>query len=71
MELKITLFFSLKVFILDITAFYLLFVFANFRAQKLQQEKHKTVTDALKRRELNIMSMEETFDQKLKNEVLK
>ncbi|CAK6450660.1 unnamed protein product [Pipistrellus nathusii] len=40
-------------------------------AQKLQQEKHKTVTDALKRRELNIMSMEETFDQKLKNEVLK
>ncbi|XP_045438231.1 oral-facial-digital syndrome 1 protein isoform X2 [Pipistrellus kuhlii] len=40
-------------------------------AQKLQQEKHKTVADALKRRELNIMSMEENFDQKLKNEVLK
>ncbi|KAK1347053.1 hypothetical protein QTO34_000916 [Cnephaeus nilssonii] len=40
-------------------------------AQKLQQEKHKSVADALKRRELNIKSMEETFDQKLKNEILK
>lgn len=48
-----------------------LYVFANSRAQKLQQEKHKSMADALRRRELNIKSMEETFDQKLKNEILK
>ncbi|XP_006759135.1 PREDICTED: oral-facial-digital syndrome 1 protein isoform X1 [Myotis davidii] len=40
-------------------------------SQKIQQEKHKTVADALKRRELNIKSMEETYDQKLKSEILK
>ncbi|XP_023609493.1 oral-facial-digital syndrome 1 protein isoform X8 [Myotis lucifugus] len=41
------------------------------RSQKIQQEKHKAVADALKRRELNIKSMEETYDQKLKSEILK
>ncbi|XP_036162066.1 oral-facial-digital syndrome 1 protein isoform X6 [Myotis myotis] len=40
-------------------------------SQKIQQEKHKTVADALKRRELNIKSMEETYEQKLKSEILK
>uniref|UniRef100_G1PL34 OFD1 centriole and centriolar satellite protein n=1 Tax=Myotis lucifugus TaxID=59463 RepID=G1PL34_MYOLU len=40
-------------------------------SQKIQQEKHKAVADALKRRELNIKSMEETYDQKLKSEILK
>lgn len=40
-------------------------------AQRLQEEKNKSVTDALRRRELNIKSMEDTFDQKLKNEILK
>ncbi|XP_017400794.1 oral-facial-digital syndrome 1 protein-like isoform X2 [Cebus imitator] len=39
--------------------------------QKLQEEKHKTMTDALRRREQNIKSFEETYDQKLKNELLK
>ncbi|KAM7045674.1 centriole and centriolar satellite protein OFD1 isoform 4-T4 [Molossus nigricans] len=39
--------------------------------QRLQEEKYRSVTDALKRRELNIKSMEETYDQKLKNEILK
>lgn len=46
-------------------------VFANFRAQRLQEEKNKSVTDGLRRRELNIKSIEETYDQKLKNELLK
>ncbi|XP_011361236.1 oral-facial-digital syndrome 1 protein isoform X2 [Pteropus vampyrus] len=40
-------------------------------AQKLQEEKNKSVTDALRRRELNIKNIEETYDQKLKNEILK
>ncbi|XP_054437042.1 centriole and centriolar satellite protein OFD1 isoform X2 [Pteronotus mesoamericanus] len=40
-------------------------------AQKLQEEKNKSVSDALKRRELNMKSMEETYEQKLKNEILK
>ncbi|XP_016041222.2 centriole and centriolar satellite protein OFD1 isoform X1 [Erinaceus europaeus] len=39
--------------------------------QKLQEEKNKSVTEALKRRELNVKTLEETYDQKLKNELLK
>nr|XP_021523069.1 oral-facial-digital syndrome 1 protein-like isoform X1 [Aotus nancymaae] len=39
--------------------------------QKLQEEKHKSMTEALRRREQNIKSFEETYDQKLKNELLK
>ena len=40
-------------------------------AQRMQEEKTKSVTDGLRRRELNIKSIEETYDQKLKNELLK
>ncbi|XP_036768853.2 centriole and centriolar satellite protein OFD1 isoform X1 [Manis pentadactyla] len=40
-------------------------------AQRLQEEKNKSVTDALRRRELNIKSIEEMYDQRLKNELLK
>ncbi|XP_037668644.1 oral-facial-digital syndrome 1 protein-like [Choloepus didactylus] len=40
-------------------------------AQRLQEGKIKSMDDALKRRELSIKSLEETFDQKLKNELLK
>ncbi|OWK06883.1 hypothetical protein Celaphus_00018565, partial [Cervus elaphus hippelaphus] len=40
-------------------------------AQRLQEEKTKSVTDGLRRRELHIKSIEETYDQKLKNELLK
>lgn len=46
-------------------------VFANFRAQKLQEEKNRSMTDGLRRRELNIKCIEEAYDQKLKNELLK
>ncbi|XP_040325034.1 centriole and centriolar satellite protein OFD1 isoform X6 [Herpailurus yagouaroundi] len=40
-------------------------------AQRLQEEKNKRATDALRKRELNVQSIEETYDQKLKNELLK
>ncbi|XP_061035371.1 centriole and centriolar satellite protein OFD1 isoform X4 [Eubalaena glacialis] len=40
-------------------------------AQRLQEEENKSVTDGLRRRELNIKSIEEAYDQKLKNELLK
>ncbi|XP_055421702.1 centriole and centriolar satellite protein OFD1 isoform X4 [Bubalus kerabau] len=40
-------------------------------AQRLQEEKNKSVSDGLQRRELTIKSIEETYDQKLKNELLK
>ncbi|XP_066213502.1 centriole and centriolar satellite protein OFD1 isoform X1 [Saccopteryx leptura] len=40
-------------------------------AQKLQEEKNKSMTDALRRRELNIKNMEEAYDQRLKSEILK
>ncbi|XP_065772288.1 centriole and centriolar satellite protein OFD1 isoform X2 [Muntiacus reevesi] len=40
-------------------------------AQRLQEEKNKSMTDELRRRELNIKTIEETYDQKLKNELLK
>ncbi|XP_045685913.1 oral-facial-digital syndrome 1 protein-like [Phyllostomus hastatus] len=40
-------------------------------AQRLQEEKNKSMSDALQRREMNIKSMEETYEQKLKNEILK
>lgn len=40
-------------------------------AQKMQEEKSKSENDALKRRELNIRSLEENYDQKLKNELLR
>lgn len=48
-----------------------LYIFANFRAQRLQEEKNKSATEALRRRELNVKSLEESYDQKLKNEILK
>ncbi|XP_065436716.1 centriole and centriolar satellite protein OFD1 isoform X4 [Chrysemys picta bellii] len=40
-------------------------------AQKLQEEKNKAVDDALRRREIAVKNIEETYDQKLKNELLK
>ncbi|XP_043426588.1 LOW QUALITY PROTEIN: oral-facial-digital syndrome 1 protein [Prionailurus bengalensis] len=40
-------------------------------AQRLQEEKNKRATDALRKRELNVQNIEETYDQKLKNELLK
>lgn len=40
-------------------------------AQRLQEEKNKSVADALRARELDIKKIEETYDQKLKNEILK
>uniref|UniRef100_A0A8C0JNV5 OFD1 centriole and centriolar satellite protein n=1 Tax=Canis lupus dingo TaxID=286419 RepID=A0A8C0JNV5_CANLU len=40
-------------------------------AQRLQEEQNKSITDALRKRELNIKSIEESYDQKLKNELLK
>ncbi|XP_048192882.1 oral-facial-digital syndrome 1 protein isoform X2 [Perognathus longimembris pacificus] len=39
--------------------------------QKLQEEKNKNVTEALKRREQNLKNIEETYDQRLKSELLK
>ncbi|XP_068390400.1 centriole and centriolar satellite protein OFD1-like isoform X2 [Eschrichtius robustus] len=40
-------------------------------AQRLQEEENKSMTDGLRRRELNIKSIEEAYDLKLKNELLK
>ncbi|XP_066879607.1 centriole and centriolar satellite protein OFD1 isoform X4 [Kogia breviceps] len=40
-------------------------------AQRLQEEKNKSMTDGLRRRELNIKSIEEAYEQKLKNELLR
>ncbi|KAM9180193.1 centriole and centriolar satellite protein OFD1 isoform 2-T2 [Dugong dugon] len=40
-------------------------------SQRLQEEKNKSVDDALRRRELNIKTLEDTYDQKLKTELLK
>ncbi|XP_038243178.1 oral-facial-digital syndrome 1 protein isoform X4 [Dermochelys coriacea] len=40
-------------------------------AQKLQEEKNKAVDDALRRREIAVKNIEETYEQKLKNELLK
>ncbi|XP_043086503.1 oral-facial-digital syndrome 1 protein homolog isoform X2 [Puntigrus tetrazona] len=38
---------------------------------KLHEEKVKTMDDLLRRRELSVKTMEDTFDQKLKSEVVK
>lgn len=46
-------------------------VFANFRAQRLEEEKNKSIADALRKKELDIKDIEESYDQKLKNELLK
>ncbi|XP_060625975.2 centriole and centriolar satellite protein OFD1 isoform X2 [Anolis sagrei] len=40
-------------------------------AQKLQESKNKTVEEALHRREMAVKNIEETYEQKLKNELLK
>ncbi|XP_044538993.1 oral-facial-digital syndrome 1 protein-like, partial [Gracilinanus agilis] len=40
-------------------------------AQKLQEEKYKTQEESLRRRELNVGNMEEAYEQRLKNELLK
>ncbi|XP_007668598.2 oral-facial-digital syndrome 1 protein isoform X1 [Ornithorhynchus anatinus] len=40
-------------------------------AQRLQEEKNKSVDDALRRRELSVKNIEDTYEQKLKNELLK
>lgn len=61
-----------KVLTSEILVFlFVLYIFANFRAQRLQEEKNKNVTDALRRRELDVKNIEETYDQKIKNDVLK
>ncbi|XP_052026024.1 centriole and centriolar satellite protein OFD1 [Apodemus sylvaticus] len=39
--------------------------------QKLQEEKNKSEAEALRRREQNLKNIEETYDQKLKTELLK
>ncbi|XP_062939615.1 centriole and centriolar satellite protein OFD1 isoform X5 [Cynocephalus volans] len=39
--------------------------------QRLQEEENRSVSEALRRREQNIKSIEETYDQKLENELLK
>ncbi|NXL87919.1 OFD1 protein, partial [Alectura lathami] len=39
--------------------------------QKLQEDKNKTIDDALRRREVAVKNIEETYDQKLKAELLK
>ncbi|NXC82711.1 OFD1 protein, partial [Cercotrichas coryphoeus] len=39
--------------------------------QKVQEEKHKAIEDALRRREVAVKNIEETYDQKLKTELLK
>ncbi|XP_036029962.1 oral-facial-digital syndrome 1 protein isoform X4 [Onychomys torridus] len=39
--------------------------------QKLQEEKNKSEAEALQRREQNLKNIEETYDQKLKTELLK
>uniref|UniRef100_A0A8B9TN39 OFD1 centriole and centriolar satellite protein n=1 Tax=Anas platyrhynchos TaxID=8839 RepID=A0A8B9TN39_ANAPL len=39
--------------------------------QKLQEEKNKTIDDALRRREVAVKNIEESYDQKLKTELLK
>ncbi|NXG79854.1 OFD1 protein, partial [Baryphthengus martii] len=40
-------------------------------AQKLQEEKNKAIDDALRRREVAVKNIEDTYDQKLKTELLK
>ncbi|KFQ70282.1 Oral-facial-digital syndrome 1 protein, partial [Phaethon lepturus] len=39
--------------------------------QKLQEEKNKAIDDALRRREVAVKNIEETYDQKLQTELLK
>ncbi|NXP55328.1 OFD1 protein, partial [Heliornis fulica] len=39
--------------------------------QKLQEEKNKAIDDALRHREVAVKTIEETYDQKLKTELLK
>ncbi|KAK4832983.1 hypothetical protein QYF61_026809 [Mycteria americana] len=39
--------------------------------QKLQEEKNKAIDDALRRREVAVKNIEETYDQRLKTELLK
>lgn len=39
------------------------------RTCKLQEEKSKVTEDLLRRRELAVKTMEDTFDQQLKNEL--
>ncbi|NWV21831.1 OFD1 protein, partial [Origma solitaria] len=39
--------------------------------QKVQEEKNKAIDDALRRREVAVKNIEETYDQKLKTELLK
>ncbi|XP_040192464.1 oral-facial-digital syndrome 1 protein isoform X2 [Rana temporaria] len=40
-------------------------------AQRLQEEKNKTMDDFLRKRELEVKNIEDTFEQKLKNELLR
>ncbi|KGL81868.1 Oral-facial-digital syndrome 1 protein, partial [Tinamus guttatus] len=39
--------------------------------QKLHEEKNKTIDDALRRREVAVKNIEETYDQRLKTELMK
>lgn len=48
-----------------------LYIYDYFSTQKLQEEKNKTIDDALRRREVAVKNIEESYDQKLKTELLK
>ncbi|NXW04059.1 OFD1 protein, partial [Fregetta grallaria] len=48
-----------------------LYIYGYFSTQKLQEEKNKAIDDALRRREVAVKNIEETYDQKLKTELLK
>lgn len=48
-----------------------LYISGYFSTQKVQEEKNKAIEDALRRREVAVKNVEETYDQKLKTELLK
>ncbi|NXP40150.1 OFD1 protein, partial [Leiothrix lutea] len=48
-----------------------LYISGYFSTQRIQEEKNKAIEDALRRREVAVKNIEETYDQKLNTELLK
>lgn len=62
---------TFQIYYIRYCTLFVLYVFVYFRTQKLQEEKYKSEAEALQRREQNLKNIEETYDQKLKTELLK
>lgn len=58
-------------FVTSHVAFFIFAFSAMFRTQKLKDEERRSLTEAVTKREQQVKMMEDSYDEKLKNEIIK